>query len=282
MFSPGTDAARDRERSNRLYFDGGTEESATVLMALTISIMIGATIVVAAMMLAPRVAEGRLIFDQRPDTPRSFGYKMAWLAIRTRDPERVVEALRLTDVQRANWRTGLGTVYSERYGESFIFVSPPVNGWTFVVGLPLPHPLGRSFADKSTPLIRELGAEFIEVHYYFSYPPIDYYAWARVVDGKLIRAFAIGDEGVLWNEGKPSKEEKALGLKLFELRGVRERSGDAGGELVLYPTEEHVMHLASKWSLDPTRLETLPLTPALGFIGTAPRHWRAERLRRAA
>lgn len=253
-----------------------------MLMALTIGIMIGATVIVAAKVLAPRMADGRLIFDLRPDTPRSFGYKMAWIAIRTRDTERVIEILRLDDVRQANWSTGLGTVYSEQHGEQFIFVTPPVNGWTFIVGLPLPHPLGRSFIDKSTPLIRELGEQFIEAHYYFSYPPIDYYAWARVVDGKLIRAFAIGDEGVLWNEGKPSKEERALGLKLFELRGVRGRRGDAGGELVLYPTEEHVMHLASKWSIDPTRLEKVPSSPALGFIGTAPRHWRAERLRRAA
>jgi hypothetical protein len=251
-------------------------------MALTIGIMVVATIFVAAVKLGPRVAEGRLLFDTKPDRPRAFGYKMSWLAIRTRDRERLVDVLQISGAQPANWSTGLGTIYSERYGERYIFISPPVNGWTFVAGLPLPHPLGGRFIDKWTPLLASLGREFIEVQYFISYPLIDYYAWARIVDGKRLRAFAIGDEGVLWNEGKPSKDEKALGLTLFELRGVRERQGDAGGELVLYPTEDHVMRLASKWSLDPTRLEGMPAEPALGLIAVAPSHWRAERLRRAA
>jgi hypothetical protein len=97
-----------------------------------------------------------------------------------------------------------------------------------------------------------------------------------------VRAFAINDEGVVWNKGRPSKEEKAMGLKLFEVRGVRGRRGETGDEIVLYPTEQHMMQLALKWSLDPTRLDPLQSEPALGVIGLAPAGWRAERLAKAA
>src|SRR5262245_26165882 len=207
---------------------------------------------------------------------------MAWLAIRTRDIARVVEALGLTELQVCNWQSGIGTVYDDRLGENHVFVAPPLNGWTFVVGLSLPYPVGRSFVDKCTPMLEHLGEEFIEVQYFFSYPLIDFYAWARIVDGKMVRAFAMGDEGIIWNKEKPTKDEKSLGLKLFELRGVRERKGDAGGELILYPTEEHVMRLASRWSIDPTRLDTVPALPATGFIGMAPAAWRPERVRKSA
>ena len=253
-----------------------------MLAAFAIAVMILATVASAALVLAPRMAEGRMVFDQRPDRPYPFGYRMSWLAIRTRDTQKVIEALQLGAVQPANWNTGLGAVYDSHLGQSHMFVSPPVNGWTFVAGHSLPQPLGKTFTDKATPLLVELGGQFIEVQYYFCSPEIDFLGWARVIDGRIVRAFAIGDEGVLWNRGKPSKEETSLGLKLFEMRGVRGRRGDAGAEIVLYPTEAHVMHLAGKWGIDPTRVDKVAVPPAVGFVGLAPAYWRAERHRKAA
>jgi hypothetical protein len=97
-----------------------------------------------------------------------------------------------------------------------------------------------------------------------------------------VRAFAIGDEGVIWNKGRPTKEEKAMGLKLFEFRGVRGRRGDVGGEIVLYPTEDHLMELAAKWSLDPTLLAKTELAAGLGVVARAPLDWRPVRSRKAA
>lgn len=251
-------------------------------MVVVIAVMIIVTIALAAFVLAPRLAEGRIVYEQVPDRPPPFGPNMAWLAIRTRDTSRLVAALGLDQVYGANWSTGLGTVYNAELGETRLFVSPPVNGWTFVVGQSLPQPLGKSFLDKTTPLLLDLGRDFIEVQYFLSSPLIDHFAWARVIDGKLVRAFAIGDEGILWNKGKPGKEEKAMGLKLFELRGVRGRRGDAGNEIILYPTEEQVMYLASKWSIDPTRIGSVASEAALGWIGEAPSRWRSERTRKAA
>ena len=251
-------------------------------MLIAITFMVGITIAVAAVVLAPRMAGGRLLFDTEADRPCGFGYRMAWLAVRSRDTARVVEALGLVAPTPANWQTGIGVVYDRQYGDSRVFVSPPVNGWTFVVGLALPHPVGRGFVDKATPLLERLGREFVEVQYFFSYPLIDFHAWARLIDGRIVRAFAIGDEGILWNTGRPTKEEKALGLRLFELRGVRGRKGDAGGEMILYPTEDHVMRLAARWSIDPTTLDALKADTGVGVCAFAPSSWHAERLRKAA
>lgn len=251
-------------------------------MLFVVILMTVATIAVATLHLAPRMSEGRIIYAVEPDRPVGFGYRMTWLAIRTRDVAAVIEALRLDTPQAANWRTGLGTVYDRALGEGHVFVSPPVNGWTFVVGLPLPAPVSRRFVDKATPLLIELGRTFVEVQYFSSMPAIDYFAWGRMIDGRVVRAFAIGDEGVIWNKGRPSKEEKAMGLKFFEFRGVRGRKGEVGGEMVLYPTEDHLMSLAAKWSMDPTGLDSQKAEAGLGFIAEAPREWRPERLRRVA
>jgi hypothetical protein len=255
------------------------EETGVIVVVV---IMTLATVAVAALFLAPRLDAPRVVQNAVPDRPVPFGFKMAWLAIRTRDTGRVLEELGLFEVKASNWQSGLGTVYDNSLGETHVFVSPPVNGWTFVVGLPLPHPVGRRFVDKSTPFLLGLGDAFVEVQYFFSYPAIDLYAWARVIDAKLIRAFAIGDEGVVLNKGRPTKEERAMGLRLFELRGVKGRKGDAGGEILLYPTENHVMQLAAKWSLDPTALHGAKAEPGHGYVGIVPSAWRPERLRKAA
>lgn len=251
-------------------------------MILTILIMVVATVAVAALSLAPRLGEGRVVYPITPDRPVAFGYQMAWLAIRSRDTAAIVEALALEDCRYCSWNSGIGTVYDPRLGQNQVFVSPPVNGWTFVVGLPLPQPMGRSFVDKAMPLLLDLGQKFVEVQLFVAFPPVDLFAWARVIDGRIVRAFAMGDEGIIWNRGKTTREERALGLKLFELRGVRDRRGDAGGKLILHPTENHVMQVAQKWSLDPTKLEAKSAPDGLGLIARSPVVWRAEVQRKAA
>lgn len=251
-------------------------------MIFVITILVVITALVAAFILSPRMTDGQVVFDNVPDRPTAFGYRMAWLALKTRDTGAVVEALRLLEPTVANWNSGIGTVYDDRLGQSHVFVTPAVKGWTFVVGLPLPHPVGRAFVDKCTPLLVDLGGRFSEVQYFFAYPLIDFFAWARVADGRLMRAFAMSDEGIVWNKGRTTREERSLGLKLFELRGVRGRRGDAGGEIILHPTEDHVMRLANKWSLDPTSLDRLAADPGLGIIARVPASWHMERVRKSA
>jgi len=92
----------------------------------------------------------------------------------------------------------------------------------------------------------------------------------------------MGDEGVIWDRGRLTREEKALGLKLFEVRGIRGRIGDAGQSIILYPTEQQVLRMASGWSVDPSMLERLARNPGAGLIAPAPPCWRAQRLSKAA
>ena len=251
-------------------------------MLVGIVILVGLTIAVAALVLAPRLGVGAVKCSAAPDRPHPFGYKMAWLAVRSTDTSGVIEQLGLFKPQLANWESGLGTIYDDRLGEARVFVSPPVDGWTFVVGLSLPVPLGERFHDKASVLIERLSQRFPEVQYFFTYPLIDTFAWARARDGRIERAFAVGEGGVVWNRGKTTREELALGLKYFELRGVRNRKDDAGGEIMLHPTESHVLELAGRWGLDPTRIDAGIAEPALGLVGIVPLAWRPERKRLAA
>ena len=166
-------------------------------MILVVAVLVLMTIGIVALALAPRIAERRVVFDVRPDRPVAFGFKMAWIAVRSTDTAAVRAELDLATPERANWDSGIGTVYDDKLGERRIFVSPPVEGWTFVVGLALPTPMSGAFVDKWTPLMDALAGRFGDVQYYFSYPLIDFYAWARYVKGRPPRAFAISDAGVV-------------------------------------------------------------------------------------
>ncbi len=251
-------------------------------MLLTIAALLIITIALAVLVLAPNLMTHRLLFDHTPDRPSPFGYQMAWLAVRSVDTLEVQKVLGITNCEPSNWNTGIGTIYHEELGAGRVFVSPPIEGWTFVVGLSLPQPLGPAFADKCTPLMLDLGATFPEVQYFLCDSDIEIFAWARVQDGKLKRAFAIGDDGFLWNKGKVSREELELGLKILTAPRQRRKNQLQIFEADDYPTELHVMYLAGRWGLDPTKLDAAQCQPGTGSIGYAPVHWAPLRLKRSA
>lgn len=251
-------------------------------MFFFITAFVMVTIALAALTLAPRLEDRRVVFDVEPDRPCGFGSDMAWVAVKSGDPMAVMSAAGIATAQASNWNSGIGTIYDAFLGQRRVFVSAPVNGWIFIAGSALPHPYGDAFVDKSTPFLIALSEQLGEVQYFASFPEIDLFAWARLSSGRLVRAFAVSDEGVLWNRGRTTREERTLGLKLFELRGVRGRKGDAGGELMMHPTEEHVMRLAGAWSLNPTLLDSAKAPPSSGYVAEIPRSWAPERIRKSA
>lgn len=248
---------------------------------LVISIAIALTVAIAAFVLAPRLFEPRVVFDKTPDVPAPFGYRMAWIAVRSTDRPRIAEVLHLTPIDTANWSTGIGTIYDTQLSQGRVYMTPSIEGWTFVVGLALPQPLGRAFADKCTPMMLDLAGAFPEAHYFLSYAPLDFYAWVRVAEGKLTRAFAVGDEGIIWNKGRPTREEKTLRMRFAEVRTGKAKRAEE--PLAVYPSEAQVMALAGAWGLDPTDLPDEPSPDGVtGYVCAAPQHWMAERLRRSA
>jgi hypothetical protein len=216
------------------------------------------------------------------ETPPALGHAMSWLAVRTSDTKELISMLDVRGAKTVNWHEGVGAIYAERSPDASAFITPPIEGWTLVAGLALPHPLGAAFKDKCSPLIEALSARFGAAHYYFSFPLLDYYAWAKAEDGAVVRAFATGDEGIIWNRGRLTPEERQLNLQFFEFRGVEDRHGDVGGDLLLVPTEAQVLKLAGAWSCDPSALDrSEEVVGRPGYLGRAPSSWRSELRNRA-
>ncbi len=249
---------------------------------LSVVALVILTVVIAATIVGPRLLPRHIRLANTADRPHAFGSDMAWLAVRTEDVSALATALGLGQLRPANWSSGIGAIHDSEISGSIAFISPPLKGWTLVAGESLPIPAGEGFIDKVTPLLQGLANQFASVQYFAAFPIIDFYAWARFEKKRCIRTFAVGEAGVIWQSGKPTSEERRLGLSFVEVRGIRERHGDLGGELQLHPTEAHVFSIAAGWSLNPMAIESPAAPTGVGWIADAPRMWRPERVRKVA
>jgi len=197
-----------------------------------------------------------------PDEPQGFGPRLVWLAFRAR-PELVVRALEIRDVAPATWAQGLAEAYKGK-----VFVTPPLGGtsvdagWVLAASTRFPDPGDKNHKDEATPALERLSRALGEVQYFTTYDVLDLQAWARFDKGAAVRKLAfIGADGtVVWDDGEPTPQERALGL-LFTGERLKHEP---------HPTAENVFAVAGAWSVDPSTLQTRHLPPSLGTLGSPP------------
>lgn len=249
-------------------------------------------------------------FDQTPDSPDGFGFKSSWFAVKTQEPKRVAEILGLTDLQRANWASGITAAYSfnnKPNGNKYVFISPPVTGWVLVVGFALPYPDRRSqgrnadIDSRFNAMFGALAASFDEVQFFGSYRVVDFEAWVRSKGGRIEREFCYADGEVYANVGPQTSVEKLLNFPnlsgmtpqeatsaIFSMESKREAEEQRLIALGLtfkdakrktselqrgpLPSEGDAMEIASHWSIDPTRIEELKVSPSVGYVAVLPSH----------
>lgn len=250
--------------------------------------------------------------DETPDSPEGFGYKTSWFAVKTQDPKRVASALRLTDLTRANWASGIAAAYSfnnKPDGKRYAFISPPVKGWVLVVSLALPYPDKRaqrrlaSTDSRFQAIFGALATSFHEAQFFGSYRVVGFEAWARARGGKIERSFCYVDGEVYENAGPQTSIERQLNFpdlsgmapevatsaifSMAETIDVEEQRLVASGlqskearkkvaerQREPMPAEGDAMAIAARWSIDPTRIEELKLTPSVGYIAVLPSRMR--------
>lgn len=206
----------------------------------------------------------------KPEKPEPFGFKCAWLAIKTQDTNEVVRALELKNIRVANWTDGM-EAWDEFNGE--VFISPPLGEWILVIGISLPDMGDSRHPDKLTPLILKLSNVFDEVQYFGTQRTSEYHAWAKARNGVLIRAYAyVGDCGqTVCDVGEKTIEEKKLGFNFFDEKSLEARkNGYWDREDLRYPREFDVLSIAKEWSID-TSFESEEYPPGLGVIGLLPK-----------
>jgi hypothetical protein len=198
-------------------------------------------------------------------SPASAGYRSLfveqpsrWIAIRTRNLVAVQTALGLNNPTPCSWSEGINRVQDHK-----LFVSPPLNGWTIVVGPRLPDV--SEDVDACFRFLLRLSRELGEVQFFSLNRVVGHHAWARFERGRAIRGYAWAGE-TLWNQGAATWAERKLGLKCYDYFELPARPHFAEQDHMRVNTER-VTLLAAIWSVDPTSVDDSTLTDALGIAG---------------
>lgn len=194
----------------------------------------------------------------RRTAPSVTAFPSRWLAVRSTNPMAVQAALGLRKATPCSWEEGLSGAHEQR-----LFISPPISGWTLVMGSSLPDP--SDDVDRSFHFLLDLSAKLGHVQFFSLNRAVHHHAWVRTDFGQVQRAYAWAGK-TLWNQGRKTASEVDLGLKCFDY-----------GEppLLLDFTEsdpaalntERVLMLAARWSLDPSGIDPRMLRESQGISG---------------
>lgn len=191
----------------------------------------------------------------------AFGARPAlWLAVRAQEPKAVQTALRLEQPAPCSWTEGMK-------GERNFFIGPPVNGWIIVTGSGLPNP--SCDVDECYQFLTRLSCQFSQVQFFQADRVLHHHAWARLENGAVIRAYAWAGETV-WNQGAKTAAETELSMKCF---GYGENPNADSWALVEWTAANvgKVPLLATRWSLDPARINDRVRNYADGIAGESSR-----------
>jgi hypothetical protein len=185
-----------------------------------------------------------------------------WLAIRNHRLPAIQAALGLHNPRPCTWEEGLSD-------DARLFISPPVKGWTLVVGSGLPDPT--EDVDVCYRFLLDLSRKVGVVHYFSVSRILLDHTWVQVDHGRVIRAYAWSGKS-LWNQGKPTPEERELELHCFEYGEIPPHPMLGQPDLISANIDK-VPQLAARWSLDPAHIEPGLVASARGIVGELTRRY---------
>ena len=189
---------------------------------------------------------GKKILAAPPLSAVLFDAPSRWLAVRGENPQAVESALGVHNSRACSWSDALATPFEPR-----LFISPPVQGWILVMGCDLPDPADD--VDDCFKFLTGLSRKLGEVQFFSRHRAVAHHGWARLADGKVIRAYAWAGE-TLWNQGTMTESERVLKFRCLTYTESSEVFGLAQREVLALNTER-VVRLAAAWSIDPMSIE---------------------------
>ncbi len=187
-----------------------------------------------------------------------FDSPCRWLAVRSGNALEVQQALHLNNPVACSWEEGLAEARERR-----LFISPPVGEWVLVVGSGLPDPA--EDVDVCFHFLRRLSQQLGHVQFFSLNRALHHHAWVRLENGRVLRAYAWAGE-TLWNEGRMTLDEAALGLRCFGYTDEATRT-DFNEQEPAALNVEKVPALAARWSLDPTAVDERQIGGGPGITG---------------
>ena len=193
--------------------------------------------------------------------PSVFSRPRTWLSVRSRNPEDVARSMGLGDLYPCACAEALADPNTER-----LFVSPPVNGWVVVMGWQLPDP-GEDI-DACYRFLADMSERLGHVQYFHGNPALGHHAWAKLIERKVIRAYAWTGE-TAWNQGKPTIGEEKTDMCCFDYLAAGNEESYQQWEIVGANVDRLPM-LASIWSVAPVVFSDPVMRMKQGWVGRLP------------
>ncbi|MBS33477.1 MAG: hypothetical protein CMO68_03625 [Verrucomicrobiales bacterium] len=193
--------------------------------------------------------------------PSVFSRPRTWVAVRSRNPEDVARSMGLDGLRPCAFAEASGDPEAGR-----LFVSPPVNGWVVVMGGALPDP--SEDIDACYHFLADMSGRLGHLQFFHGNPALGHHAWAKLIERKVVRAYAwIGE--TVWNQGDATRAEQKTGMRCFDYledgdEGSYQRWETVGANVDRLPV------LASIWSVDPVVFEDAAMRLKPGWGGRLP------------
>lgn len=198
---------------------------------------------------------------------------LSWLAVETADQAEVVRTLGLTDVRKTAWADGVELIDEVAHDEeepfSTVVVTPPMQGWTLVVGpyFGLPYPQRTAYV---TDLCRELSAHFSRAQLFFHSEQNDGEAWLIAERGRIFRRWI--SECPKLALGEPFGVERRL-LDAYGITGKPEDldpNSELAGDWTATWGECWATTVAEESSVDPTTAAADTSSTSSMLVAVAP------------
>lgn len=187
-----------------------------------------------------------------------LGLPARWLAIHSANHSLIQDALGLRNVQPCTWEEGFAQILDHR-----LFVTPPIDGWTLVLGTSLPD--AADDVDAFYRYFLELSHRLGHVQYFTANRTLNHHGWARAEDGKIIRAYLWAGE-TLWNEGPQTIPERNLQVTCLDYAESPAHSPHAADNPLARNTER-ISQLAAEWSVNPAGIREPRIFNSPGIVG---------------
>jgi hypothetical protein len=183
-----------------------------------------------------------------------------WMAVRATDSKAVQAALGLNRPAPCSWSEGMT-------GEREFFIGPPIAGWIIVTGAGLPNP--SCDVDECFRFLARMSRQLGRVQLFHADRILHHHAWARAENGIVTRAYAWAGE-TIWNQGAKTPAETELSMKCF---GYGEEPNANSWAAVEWTAANvgKVPLLATRWSIDPARINERARKYANGIAGESSR-----------
>ena len=193
-----------------------------------------------------------------PEKPINFGRKTIWSAIKSDSCSKVAKFLNIGESNKCNWVEGTIRAYN---GD--VFILPSIENWVIIHGWGLPIPNTHTdmrFADN---FLNYLSNEFGEAQLFGNHRVSSSAFWMKATNGKLDRAYIVGDgEGGMI--GNPTTIEEKMNLIDFSSPEI---NNEEYYKNRTYPGEDEVFEVAENWSINPQKLESIPNIGNEGYYG---------------